>query len=103
LAEQQASAARDRCVARAEAIAAAAAARAAALCGVEPVPQPVPPAVVPPWRITPSALHEAVALRAYFIAEQRGFAPGLETEDWFAAERDLKNAAKALLEGDEQA
>lgn len=26
---------------------------------------------------------------AYFRAEQRGFAPGAELEDWFAAEREV--------------
>jgi hypothetical protein len=26
---------------------------------------------------------------AYFLSEHRGFAPGAELEDWFAAERDV--------------
>ena len=30
-----------------------------------------------------------IAERAYFKAEQRGFAPGHELEDWLAAEREL--------------
>jgi len=30
--------------------------------------------------------HEMVATAAYFIAEQRGFAPGHELDDWRAAE-----------------
>jgi hypothetical protein len=29
------------------------------------------------------------AERAYFMAEQRGFAPGHELEDWLAAEREV--------------
>jgi len=33
--------------------------------------------------------HEAIALRAYFRAEQRGFVPGHEREDWLAAEAEL--------------
>lgn len=31
----------------------------------------------------------AVAERAYFKAERRGFAPGYELEDWLAAEREV--------------
>jgi hypothetical protein len=34
---------------------------------------------------------EHVAMAAYFRAEQRGFAPGQELEDWLAAERQLQN------------
>lgn len=30
-----------------------------------------------------------VAERAYFKAEQRGFAPGYELDDWLAAEREI--------------
>lgn len=30
-----------------------------------------------------------IAERAYFKAEQRGFEPGHELEDWLAAEREL--------------
>ena len=33
----------------------------------------------------------AVAKAAYYIAEQRGFAPGYEVEDWLAAEQVIKN------------
>jgi hypothetical protein len=33
--------------------------------------------------------HEAIALRAYFRAKQRGFVPGHEREDWLAAEAEL--------------
>jgi len=33
--------------------------------------------------------HEAIALAAYYRAEQRGFAPGGELEDWLEAEREL--------------
>jgi hypothetical protein len=35
-----------------------------------------------------------VAERAYFKAEQRGFAPGREIEDWLEAERELHGAVK---------
>jgi hypothetical protein len=30
-----------------------------------------------------------IALRAYYRAEQRGFAPGGELEDWLAAENEI--------------
>ncbi len=30
---------------------------------------------------------QQIAERAYYLAEQRGFAPGGELEDWLAAER----------------
>ena len=33
----------------------------------------------------------AVAEAAYYIAEQRGFAPGYEVEDWLVAEQAVKN------------
>jgi hypothetical protein len=36
-----------------------------------------------------------VAERAYFMAEQRGFAPGREIEDWLAAERELAAPARS--------
>ncbi len=32
---------------------------------------------------------DLIAERAYFKAEQRGFAPGHELEDWLAAEREV--------------
>jgi len=35
----------------------------------------------------PAARHAMIAEAAYFLAEKRGFAQGLEQEDWFAAEK----------------
>jgi hypothetical protein len=35
------------------------------------------------------ARHAEIARRAYFRAEQRGFAPGHEIEDWLEAERQI--------------
>ncbi len=32
----------------------------------------------------------AVAKAAYFLAEQRGFAPGFEMQDWLSAEAELR-------------
>lgn len=31
----------------------------------------------------------SIAVAAYFIAEKRGFEPGYELDDWFAAEAEL--------------
>ena len=36
--------------------------------------------------------HARIALAAYFIAEKRGFEPGHELDDWFAAEAELAQA-----------
>jgi hypothetical protein len=34
-------------------------------------------------------MRAAIAERAYFLAERRGFEPGHEVDDWLAAEREL--------------
>lgn len=39
--------------------------------------------------IDPDAFNEMVAERAYYKAQQRGFEPGHETEDWLDAEKEL--------------
>ena len=36
--------------------------------------------------MTEEARREAIAKAAYYLAEQRGFEPGHELEDWVAAE-----------------
>jgi len=44
--------------------------------------------------LNPEKLHELVAVAAYYRAEQRQFAPGLELDDWLAAEAEtLKQLA----------
>src|SRR5262249_21768731 len=42
-----------------------------------------------PLRMEESDRRARIALAAYFRAEQRGFTPGGEMEDWLAAEREL--------------
>lgn len=37
--------------------------------------------------------HELIAEAAYFRAEQRGFEPGHELEDWLAAESEVDTGA----------
>ena len=36
---------------------------------------------------------EAIAVAAYYRAEQRGFTPGGELDDWLEAERELKKGS----------
>jgi hypothetical protein len=38
----------------------------------------------------PDLLHEAIARRAYLLAQERGFVPGHELEDWLTAEAQVK-------------
>lgn len=40
---------------------------------------------------------EAIAMRAYGKAEQRGFEPGHETEDWLEAEAEIDAEEQWLL------
>jgi hypothetical protein len=51
-----------------------------------PVSSPPQPAV---------DLHAQIAERAYLRAQLRGFAPGLELDDWLAAEAELAAGASA--------
>jgi hypothetical protein len=46
---------------------------------------------------TPSERHEMIARAAYYRSQRRGFAPGLELDDWLAAEHDI-NAVCGLIE-----
>lgn len=39
--------------------------------------------------VTPEARHAMIAESAYLRAQARGFSPGRETEDWFAAETEV--------------
>jgi hypothetical protein len=42
------------------------------------------------WASSPTDLHALIAVAAYFRAEQRGFSPGYELDDWLAAEADIR-------------
>jgi len=58
------------------------------------LPDASPPAVTASGTASgnfdPSSSREAlIATAAYYRAEKRGFAPGHETEDWLAAEREV--------------
>ena len=41
---------------------------------------------------TPEELGQMIATTAYYHAQQRGFAPGHELEDWLAAETEVRRA-----------
>jgi hypothetical protein len=103
-AEERARTMLEQAAGRAEAIAAAAVARAVALCRQIEHETPelhtgsLVDGVCARSAISAGGLQEAVTLRAYFRAEQRGFAPGLATEDWLEAERELTAAARALAD-----
>jgi hypothetical protein len=43
-------------------------------------------------KLEPLNTNEMIATAAYYLAEQRQFAPGNELEDWLAAERQLLTA-----------
>ncbi len=47
--------------------------------------------------IDPAFRHEMIATAAYYMAEQRGFVPGHESDDWIAAESTV-NATLARVE-----
>ena len=48
-------------------------------------------------QVDPELRHEMIATAAYYIAEQRGFAPGHEQDDWFRAEAAVDRQLARLL------
>lgn len=46
-------------------------------------------------------LQAKIAERAYYRAEQRGFAPGYELEDWIEAEKEVRGATQGEEEPEE--
>lgn len=51
------------------------------------------------WPGNPESFFEAVAVHAYYKAEQRGFEPGRATDDWLAAERELLAVSSDVTSG----
>jgi hypothetical protein len=47
----------------------------------------------PVSELSSEAVRSMIATAAYYIAEQRHFAPGMELDDWLAAERQFLHAA----------
>jgi hypothetical protein len=52
--------------------------------------------------LTTEARRTMIAENAYLRAERRGFAPGHETEDWFAAEAEVDALLKVAHGGSPQ-
>jgi hypothetical protein len=52
------------------------------------------PKDVPHFDIGLQERHKKIQERAYFKAQQRGFAPGHELEDWLEAEREVDEETK---------
>ena len=53
-----------------------------------PTPRTVP--------ASPEALHQVIAVAAYYLAERRSFEPGHELEDWLNAEVKILAEAESL-------
>ena len=45
--------------------------------------------ILPQLCLTPAQMRDMTAEAAYYLAMQRGFAPGHELEDWLAAEEEI--------------
>jgi Protein of unknown function (DUF2934) len=50
--------------------------------------------------VDPELRHEMIAAAAYYIAEQRGFAPGHELEDWYRAQAAIERELPRVLARD---
>ena len=59
-----------------------------------PPDMPEPPAGEPDTAATAAEQrHHRISERAYYRAEQRGFVPGADQEDWFEAEKEIDRGA----------
>jgi hypothetical protein len=58
--------------------------------------------VARPGQYEPPEVAERISKRAYEIAQQRGFEPGRELEDWLQAERELEWGAPRNTPPDNQ-
>jgi DUF2934 family protein len=54
-----------------------------------------PAATAPAAQVSAEARRALIAAAAYLRAERRGFAPGQETDDWFAAEAEVDALLRA--------
>ena len=50
---------------------------------------PIRPLFLVPHRLTPAERHQRICDLAYRRAEQRGFVPGGQIDDWLEAEREV--------------
>lgn len=51
-------------------------------------------------QVDPELRHEMIATAAYYIAEQRGFAPGHEQDDWYRAAAAVDRQLARMLAQD---
>ncbi len=51
-------------------------------------------------QVDPELRREMIATAAYYIAEQRGFAPGHEQDDWYRAEAAVDRQLARMLAQD---
>jgi hypothetical protein len=63
-----------------------------------PVPATAQADLLPerPESSEPPQRHSLIAEAAFFIAQERGFAPGQELDDWLAAEREVDQGLSAI-------
>ena len=55
---------------------------------VQPIKQDAPPPIAP--EIFDEQTRRRIAEGAYYRAQQRGFSPGYELQDWLAAEAEIR-------------
>lgn len=53
-------------------------------------PQPPQPREEPQTEVPGEEIRERIREAAYYRAQQRGFSPGYEMEDWLAAEAEIR-------------
>lgn len=47
--------------------------------------------------LAPMVCAQTIAVAAYYLAEQRGFSPGRELEDWLRAEEEVESRLRSGL------
>jgi hypothetical protein len=55
----------------------------------EPQPEQLKPVPIEEPIVAESELRQMISEAAYYLAEKRGFVPGLEGEDWRQAEQEV--------------
>jgi hypothetical protein len=65
----------------------------------EPQPEQQQPAPIEEPLVGESELRQMISEAAYYLAEKRGFAPGLEGEDWRQAEQEVLARVRESSQG----
>jgi hypothetical protein len=63
---------------------------------MSPASAPHPPPCEPGIEVSPEERHEMVAVAAYFLAERRGFLPGMERQDWCQAAATIDQMLRTM-------